>query len=277
MAYHPVTPAIIAGNVFRTTINITQANAGLIITPTWVDANTNWNGIKRLDITILVDTGVTVTAVDTASYAFSVSAFNTQRHRVTILNNGNIFGKGGVGGVRAANGGCTRSNPGPGGNGTAGGPALRLRTPVILINNGIIGGGGGGGGGDGATQRTYSEAYTCILNTGCNFAGGCSCGSPCGGCRRSDNGCNCGKNQSRCRQYNSNNYAATCYRSVTDWCPNSSGRAGWDGLGTAGANGGAFSTGGGLGRANGVGLDGVSFVRTDQGSILGTINGGSIN
>jgi hypothetical protein len=276
MAYHPVTPGIIAGNVFRTVVNITQANSGLIITPTWIDANTNWNGIKRLDVTILVDTGVTVTAADTSSYAFSVSDFNSQRHRVTIINRGNIFGKGGVGGIRSANGGCVRSNPGAGGSGTVGGPALRLRSPTILINSGVIGGGGGGGGGDGATQRTYSEPYTCILNTGCNFAGGCSCGGPCSGCRKADRGCSCGKNQTRCRQYNSNNYAATCYRSVTDWCPNSSGAPGGDGSGAAGSNGVAYSTGAGTGRANGIGLDGVGFVLTGQGSVLGVIRGGSV-
>ena len=278
MAYHPLTPGIVSGNVFRVTLSATVG--GLIVNPAYVQTATvnAWNGVKRLDLTLIVPTGTTLLspAAGAGQYALVLSGFDVNRHRVTLSNLGNIFGRGGSGGLRAANAGCQRTNPGAGANGIRGGDGLFLGSKTILINSGVIGGGGGGRGGDGATQSTGSENFGCWQqNTGCNVAtNGFFCGNSCGGCSRRDG--NCSKNTGRCRSYTNSWFWTTCSRTFTQWCPNNNGTAGTDGSGTAGSNGTANSTGAGTGGSNGGGIVGVGNVDTDQGSILGTIRGGSV-
>ena len=71
----------------------------------------------------------------------STAGLTIDVNNVTIINNGNIMGKGG----RGAAGGST---------GEAGGPAINVTaTGVSITNNGFIGGGGGGGGGNGSLSR----------------------------------------------------------------------------------------------------------------------------
>lgn len=276
MAYHLSTPGIIAGNVFRTTITIQGSD--ITIDPTYVKNNTAWNGIKRLDLTIRVNTGQTVQASSTGVYALTISGFNAIREKITLINDGNIFGKGGAGGVRAANGGCQRTNPGAGGNGAVGGPALRLLSEVTLINSGVIGGGGGGGGGDGATRSTATESYSCQQTRylGCNRRSNairCDRNRP-GSCWRSEGRCLGGKS-TNWRRYDDayESYWTTCTRSYTRWCPNASGATGANGSGANGTNGTAYTTGAGSGATAGRGIVGTS--RLVSGSIQGTVRGGT--
>lgn len=69
---------------------------------------------------------------------------------VTLINNGNIVGKGGNGGI----GGLAPSSRG--GNGTAGGTGLSVSVAVSINNTSNIAGGGGGGGGGGGR---FSEGW----------------------------------------------------------------------------------------------------------------------
>jgi hypothetical protein len=204
-----------------------------------------------------------------------VSGFNKIRHKITLRNFGNIFGKGAPGGLRAANEGCQRTNPGAGIDGVIGGPALLLSSKVTLMNSGIIGGGGGGSGGDGATQSTASENYSCQRDGGCNTPTNqtfCTNGN-CTGCNRNIG--NCSKNVRKCRVFTTTWVWRTCTRSFQQWCPNNNGAAGIDGSGAAGANGAAASTGAGLGRVNGSGIVGANNIL--EGSANGVIRGGLVN
>ena len=276
MAYHPLTPGIVSGNVFRATLTLNATQGGLAITPDYIKSVTLWNGIKRLDLTITVPSGTElISPAGSTQNALSISNFDVNRQRITLRNFGNLFGRGGAGGLRAANAGCQRTNPGAGSSGAPGGNGLFLGNRIILFNSGVIGGGGGGRGGDGATQGTGSENYGCWLqNSGCNVAtNSFFCGS-CGGCSRRDN--NCSKNQARCRRYTNSWYFTTCSRTFTQWCPNTSGTNGANGSGIAGAAGAAASTGAGLGGANGRGIVNVVNVDTASGSILGVIRGGTV-
>lgn len=274
MAYHPLTPGIIAGNVARITLNASSIGSGAIITPAYVKNNSTWNGIKGLDLTIVIPAGTTLVASSTQTYALQISGFDPNRQRVTIKNAGNIFGKGGAGGAAAAGGGCQTSNPGAGGNGTTGGSALFLANRVKLENTGVIGGGGGGSGGDGATQGTGVQYYQCAQQySGCPFATGWYfCAGGCGGCSQDRGGC--GKNQRTCQGYTNSWYTTTCSRTVTQWCPNSSGAAGTNGSGGTGSNGTAYSTGAGGGAGPGYSIVGVGFLT--QESTIGTLLGGTI-
>ena len=89
---------------------------------------------------ITINSGVTIGSTSTATAAVAMGAFPAGSI-VTLINNGNIYGKEGAGGA-------------PGIAGSAGGPAISL-TRNLTINNtatGRIWGGGGGGGGGGGSS-----------------------------------------------------------------------------------------------------------------------------
>ena len=96
-----------------------------------------WDGSTPVEITVTVNPGVIVGASSTGGYAFDTGDLDAAE-AVTIVNQGQILGRGGAGGTGAF---------ADGGAGSAGGPALIARSAVTIQNDGVIGGGGGGGGG----------------------------------------------------------------------------------------------------------------------------------
>lgn len=94
-----------------------------------------WNGIDPLTANITVNAGVYI-GQNAASYAFDTDAGFPTGSTLAAIINGYILGKGGVGA-----GGYS-----DGGNGSAGGTAIKARFPILMTNNGVLGGGGGGGG-----------------------------------------------------------------------------------------------------------------------------------
>lgn len=93
--------------------------------------------------TVTINSGINVYSTTTATPAFATGSF-ASGSSITIVNNGNIIGKGGNGG-NGGNGSAANA----GDAGSSGGNALNLSFNVT-INNGsgnIFGGGGGGGGG----------------------------------------------------------------------------------------------------------------------------------
>lgn len=126
-----------------------------------------------MDITFVVNSGVSLYSTSTATAALAITGF-TAGDIITINNNGTIYGAGGAGGRNnscgydqeagntdgAGYGGDVPDNPcgqnGPavgGSSGSAGGPAIDINLSNILINiynyGTVTGGGGGGGGGGG--------------------------------------------------------------------------------------------------------------------------------
>ena len=99
-----------------------------------------WDGVLPVELSITIDTGVTVGSKDSITPAFIVEKF-PDGSTISIVNNGFIQGAGGAGG----SGG---DNDTAGSNGSDGGIALLLNYASTITNNGkILGGGGGGGGG----------------------------------------------------------------------------------------------------------------------------------
>ena len=78
---------------------------------------------------VVIDSGVTVGATATNTYAINVPA--NASGAITITNNGNIYGKGGSAG-------------------NAGGDSIFVGSAITIVNNGEIKSGGGGGGAGGA-------------------------------------------------------------------------------------------------------------------------------
>ena len=99
------------------------------------------------DVVITIPSNVTFKATATGNYALRTGTFNG--NSLKIINNGNIYGKGGNGG----NGGNGNTNS-PGSAGSAGGPAFYADAACTIDNNGSILGGGGGGGGGGGHRET---------------------------------------------------------------------------------------------------------------------------
>ena len=127
-----------------------------------------------MDITFVVNSGVSLFSTSTATPALSITGF-TAGDFIAIYNNGIIYGAGGAGGrnnscgydQEAGNtdgpgyGGDVPDNPcgqnGPavsGSPGSDGGPAISIATAVVLYiyNYGTVTGGGGGGGGGGGNN-----------------------------------------------------------------------------------------------------------------------------
>jgi len=103
------------------------------------------------DVTVTINSGIYVYSTSTSTPAFDTGDGWESTSTITIVNNGNITGMGGAGGV------------GYNGAGAAGGNAINLRYPVTINNTSgnIFGGGGGGGGGGGmywiANDNYYAE------------------------------------------------------------------------------------------------------------------------
>ncbi len=113
-----------------------------------------WDGSKKVVATITING-------DVYSTSNAIPAFDTgdlpAGSSVTIINNGNIIGKGGNGGVGYGSSlwagfgyAYTVGTPGE-----DGGPALKVRAITVIRNYGVIAGGGGGGGGGGYAYNNY--------------------------------------------------------------------------------------------------------------------------
>jgi len=106
-----------------------------------------WPGSGAVQATI--NPGTTIQASSTSAYALTING--SWPGGVTLINNGEVKGRGGNGG----NGG---NSPAPGNTpgiaGLIGGPALLVSSAATINNaSGAIRGGGGGGGGGGAARR----------------------------------------------------------------------------------------------------------------------------
>lgn len=104
-----------------------------------LQASHGWDGAAPVNVHVTVNAGVTIDASSTAVPAFAIDL--PAGSRVTLVNNGDIIGRGGKGGAPTAT---------YGGAGTAGGTALWTNVATIIDNQGIIAGGGGGGGAGGS-------------------------------------------------------------------------------------------------------------------------------
>lgn len=99
---------------------------------TTVLANSSWDGVLPVVLTVNIAGGIVVSGNDTSIPAFVVNALPSGS-QVFINNNGFIIGMGGSGGNTHQAGG-------------SGGTALSTLTNTVIANTGTIGGGGGGGG-----------------------------------------------------------------------------------------------------------------------------------
>jgi hypothetical protein len=135
-----------ARKIFNITVSANTANyvlntdklSGLGYEPGWAD------------VVLTINSGIVVGSSSNGSYAFSVNSTWDTNDTIHIINNGEIYGAGGSGGVL---------NPG------SGGPGLYVGRPTTVTNNGSIGGGGGQGGTNGG------------FNSGGNGAGASSGGA----------------------------------------------------------------------------------------------------
>ena len=129
-------------NQFSFTIASNQTNANLRT----LAVNAGWNQSSKVVATI--NSGVYVSSNSTGTPALTING--SFPNGVQLINNGNVYGMGGVagngGGFNGAYYGATA--------GASGGNALTASTAVSITNNGIISGGGGGGGGGGYAALT---------------------------------------------------------------------------------------------------------------------------
>lgn len=116
------------------------------------------------DVTVTINSGVTVGSASQASPAMTVSGF-VSGDTVSIVNNGTISGAGGPGGR-----GTNTVTPNNAVAGTQGGSALSVSFATSVTNNGTIAGGGGGGGG--GSGRRYTSGKTSIDQGGGGGGGG---------------------------------------------------------------------------------------------------------
>lgn len=116
------------------------------------------------DLTLTINSGITVGSASTASYAMSVNGF-TSGDTVSIVNNGTIVGAGGAGGRGAIASSATAAVAG-----SVAGPALYANFATSVTNNGTIAAGGGGGGG--GSGRSYLSGKTTVYQNGGGGGGG---------------------------------------------------------------------------------------------------------
>jgi hypothetical protein len=231
-----------------------------------------WNSTirKTLRFQLTINNNVTIGSTSYNIPALNVSGF-PENSKITIINNGNIWGAGGLGG---AGGAGTNDINNRGNNGTNGGDAILLNNNITLINNGTIYGGGGGGGGGGGYYN-YSQScrntYRCdhqnnTWSTGCSFIGDSGPGQQC------SSGCNFGRLNGKCKcgKCNNSNGICCCWVSLGTMvfsgttCSNpvinsNSGGGGGFGRGSNNANAGSgiiVNNGGSGGNGGGFGLSG---------------------
>lgn len=117
---------------------------------------------KFYDVTIIIDSGVTIYSDDTNIPAFKTGGSEGDEYggTLTIINNGYIYGAGGKGGNGGASAGTCYVPLCRGDDGEDGGTALYLETNITLTDNGsILGGGGGGGGGGGSEDDQTASSH----------------------------------------------------------------------------------------------------------------------
>jgi hypothetical protein len=102
-----------------------------------------WNQTAPLNMTVTVNSGVNIYSNSVGSYSFSTNTGFPTGTTLTLINYGNIVGRGGDGGT----GGGVRT---AGYGGGSAGPGLYAGYTITVYNYGAISGGGGGGGGGGA-------------------------------------------------------------------------------------------------------------------------------
>jgi hypothetical protein len=102
-----------------------------------------WNQTAPLSMSVTVNSGVNIYSTSVGSYAFSTNTGFPTGTTLTLINYGNIVGRGGDGGQ----GGGPRT---AGYGGGSAGPGLYAGYTITVYNYGAISGGGGGGGGGGA-------------------------------------------------------------------------------------------------------------------------------
>ena len=135
----PITlPTNFYGKSFRVSLSVTFSTDTVNASVSMTTAGLSGYVAGKTDLTITVNSGVNLWSNATASPALSIGG-GTSGDTVTLVNNGNILGRGGdgLGGTIAANGV------------NSGGKALVFNIPAtaaVYINNlGYIAGGGGGG------------------------------------------------------------------------------------------------------------------------------------
>jgi hypothetical protein len=134
-----------------------------------------WNGIKPLNVTVTINSGIAVYASTNASYGFRINNIPTNS-RIKIINNGYIVGRGGkgIGRLNDPDQGVPPGNTAAPAFGN-GGVAFSTTSACIIDNtNGVIGGGGGAGGAGG----TLGGDGSCSWGGGfCGSGGGISGGA----------------------------------------------------------------------------------------------------
>jgi len=230
-------------SVTELTVSTNQTNFNL---HSWASAN-GWTGVSELIVTVAPGVYLTSNSTGTAGVTINGSFPGG----VSFINNGNILGMGGNGGV------------GSNGAGAAGGSALLVQSAVSLSNNGTIAGGGGGGGaganGNGGQGGGGGGGRTGLTNS----AGGARAGVA-GTLATAGGGGASIYYTVRVMTRAATEYTAAVYR--TDVYTAGAGSAG----GTWGANG---TGAGGAGGAGGKSVSGNSFITWQN---LGTRNGGVV-
>lgn len=130
---------------------------------------------RHHNVRVVVPSGATLVAPSTSTYAIKTGT--SHNAKITLENNGAIYGRGGNGGgggYRVS--GSNSPSPTAGANG---GSAIHIESDITLINNGTISGGGGGGGGG---EGTYTNRHA----GGGGGGGGAPYGT--GGAGRTTNG-----------------------------------------------------------------------------------------
>jgi hypothetical protein len=140
-------------NQFAFTISSNQTNANLRT----LAVNAGWN--QSLKVVCTINSGIFVSSNSTGTPALTVNG--SFPNGVELINNGNIVGRGGNGGV---GGGLNLTTPVSGSAGASGGLALSVSSALTFNNAGTVAGGGGGGGGGRAIHTS--------LKKGSSVAGG---------------------------------------------------------------------------------------------------------
>lgn len=174
-----------------------------------------------------------------------------------LINNGVLWGCGGIGGK---GGDCTTNTPQNGTAGGAGGYALRVLNSIpytIENNNTMFSGAGGGGGGGGASNATYS--YRCSGGGGGGGNAGGTGGNP--GAVAGTYIASGGAGTPTTTSYGGGGYPGQLYSNYV--------RAG------GGGAGGFFFDTGGVGWSGGNGLYGTNLATGGAGGASGTIINGA--
>lgn len=144
---------------------------------------------KARVVRVTINSGVTIGSTSTGTYSFDTGTGWPAGSRLFLINNGEIQGKGGLGGAGGAalsNGDAPKSfclgtsTVSAAAAGSVGGPALRAQFAIRVENNGAIrGGGGGGAGGCSALHRVnFSNDVDVVAGGG---GGGCGRGTTASG------------------------------------------------------------------------------------------------